>query len=82
MSGVKTSYEVAKDVDALVILTEWNEFRSLDIARLEELMATKLILDFRNIYDANDMSDAGFRYISIGKPEIEPKTQLKNVKTA
>jgi UDPglucose 6-dehydrogenase len=74
-------YEVAEKADALVILTEWNEFRALDMERLKDIMNASLLLDFRNIYKTADMKDTGFHYISIGRPEVKPQgtAKLKSV---
>ena len=63
-------YEAAKDADVLAIITEWNEFRGLNIKRLGEVMKNKVIVDMRNIYRPEDMVDAGFDYISIGRAAI------------
>ena len=67
-------YDVAEKADALVIVTEWNEFRALDFERLADTMNTKLMLDFRNIYKRSELAEAGFRYISIGRPEMAVET--------
>ncbi len=72
-------YEVADKADALAIVTEWNEFRALDLDRLAVLLKDQLILDFRNIYKPAEMQEAGFRYLSIGRPEIAPPARLKAV---
>ena len=61
------AYEAMEGADALVILTEWNEFRALDLTRLKETMRGNKIADLRNIYDPEDMTAAGFEYISIGR---------------
>ena len=61
------AYEAAADADAVVILTEWNEFRALDLTRLKETMRGNKIAHLRNIYDPDDMAAAGFEYISIGR---------------
>ncbi len=68
----KDAYEAVEDADALVILTEWNEFRALDLDRLSELMNNKRIIDLRNIYKVRDMKESGFHYISVGRPEVLP----------
>lgn len=68
----KDPYEVATDADALVILTEWNEFRALDLDRIADIMKTKRLIDMRNIYKVADMKAAGFHYISIGRPAVLP----------
>lgn len=62
------TYEAAQDADAVVILTEWNEFRALDLGRLAGVMATPKMADLRNVYSAGDLSDAGFTdYVSVGR---------------
>ncbi len=63
------TYEVLDDADALVIVTEWNEFRSLDLERVRSLLKEPVIVDLRNIYDPEIMAEAGFRYSSIGRPD-------------
>ncbi len=64
----KNANEVAIEADALVIVTEWNEFRALDLDKLKQSMKHPLIIDLRNIYKPNEMIEAGFDYISIGRP--------------
>ncbi|MEM9469463.1 MAG: UDP-glucose/GDP-mannose dehydrogenase family protein [Pseudomonadota bacterium] len=74
-------YEVAKEADVLIILTEWNEYRALNLSRIAESMKTKTLVDFRNIYKPNIVEELGFHYISIGRPDIKPdqKQDLKAV---
>ena len=60
-------YDAAKGVDAIVILTEWNQFRHLDLPRLRELMIGRHFFDFRNIYEPKDMANLGFIYSGIGR---------------
>ena len=61
-------YEAAKDCDAVVLLTEWNEFRALDLKRLGEGMADPKIADLRNIYAREDVLAAGFKdYVAVGR---------------
>ena len=65
---LEDAYKAAQNADALVILTEWNEFRGLDLKRLAKKMATPRMADLRNIYTARDARRAGFcDYISIGR---------------
>ncbi|WP_458759518.1 UDP-glucose dehydrogenase family protein [Afipia sp. TerB] len=61
------AYECAKGADALVIVTEWVQFRALDLARLKREMATPVIVDLRNIYRREDMEAHGFTYDSVGR---------------
>lgn len=60
--------DAAADADALVLLTEWNEFRALSPDRLKAAMRGDVLLDLRNVYDPETMRAAGFRYASIGRP--------------
>jgi UDPglucose 6-dehydrogenase len=62
------AYEATEGADALVLLTEWNEFRALDLARLGRLLAEPLIIDLRNIYQPAEMAAAGLCYVSVGRP--------------
>jgi len=61
-------YECAKDADVLVIVTEWEQFRALDLNRLKETMRAPVIVDLRNIYPSEDMVRHGFVYESVGRP--------------
>ena len=60
-------YDAAKDADAVIILTEWNQFRALDIQRIKKVMRGNLFADFRNIYDRDLLEKAGFTYIAVGR---------------
>lgn len=60
-------YEVAKNSDAIVIVTEWHEFEVMDLACIKKLMKSPLIIDGRNIFDPGKMKKLGFRYVSIGR---------------
>lgn len=71
------AYEVAKGADVLAIVTEWNEFRALDLDRIEDLMREKCLVDLRNIYKLPDMEKRGFHYVSVGREEIKPKSGAK-----
>ncbi|MCB1721090.1 MAG: UDP-glucose/GDP-mannose dehydrogenase family protein [Alphaproteobacteria bacterium] len=69
----KDAYIAATNADALVIVTEWNEFRALALGRLAEIMKEKRMIDLRNIYKPEDMRQRGFHYVSIGRPAVKPK---------
>ena len=64
---VETAYEVAEGVDALVIATEWNEFKQLDLTRIKKSMAQPIIVDGRNIYEPAHMAELGFTYRGVGR---------------
>ncbi len=63
------AYGAATGADVLVIITEWNEFRSLQLGRLGTIMKRKAIVDLRNVYNPEDVARAGFAYSSIGRPQ-------------
>ncbi|MBS3096399.1 UDP-glucose/GDP-mannose dehydrogenase family protein [Candidatus Woesearchaeota archaeon] len=63
-------YDAAKDSDALVIVTEWNEFKEMDLKKIKSLMKHPLIVDGRNIYNPDLMKKEGFTYISIGRKDV------------
>jgi UDPglucose 6-dehydrogenase len=65
----KDAYDAIAGADGVVILTEWNEFRALDMAKLKAGLKTPLMVDLRNIYRTAHMVQAGFRYVSLGRPE-------------
>ncbi|HUK56048.1 MAG TPA: UDP-glucose/GDP-mannose dehydrogenase family protein [Nitrospiria bacterium] len=60
-------YEAARDADAVVLITEWNEFRNLDLGRLRQTVHNPIFIDLRNVYDEQRMKQAGFRYIGVGR---------------
>ena len=63
------AYDAMKDAHALAILTEWNEFRALDLGRAKSLLQEPVLVDLRNIYDPLEMKAAGFNYSSVGRPD-------------
>jgi UDPglucose 6-dehydrogenase len=65
-------YEALIDADALVVVTEWPEFRVLNYKVLDRLMQEKVIFDGRNIYDSDEVREYGFTYYSIGKQPVMP----------
>jgi len=64
--GIK-NYDVLKDAEALLVITEWNEFREPDFEKIKSLMKNPVIFDGRNIYDGKKLNEKGFTYFSIGK---------------
>lgn len=73
------AYEAATDADVLAILTEWNEFRALDLERIKGLMRQAVLVDLRNIYKPEDVQALGFTYYSVGRGT---NTASRAVKTA
>ncbi len=66
----ENEYDALKDADALLVLTEWNEFRNPDYSRLYDGLKNKLIFDGRNVYEPAKMKELGFTYYSIGRPRV------------
>jgi len=66
-----SAYQAAEGADAVVIATEWEQFRALDLARLRSVMAQPVIVDLRNIYRADEMKRASLRYFAVGRPEAQ-----------
>ena len=62
------AYDTLRGADACTVLTEWNEFRALDLERVKSLLKSPVMVDLRNIYNPSEMVAAGFRYSSIGRP--------------
>ena len=63
-------YDAVKGADALVVMTEWNEFRALDLPRIKNIMKSAFILDTRNIINMSELSKLGFVYDNIGRIKI------------
>lgn len=66
----RDAYEACEGADALIILTEWNQFRNLDLKRLFNLLKQPYFFDLRNIYDPQKMKAMGFKYYSVGRPSL------------
>jgi UDPglucose 6-dehydrogenase len=66
------AYEAIEGADALVLLTEWNEFRALDLVRVRSLLRTPVVIDLRNIYQPEEMALSGFVYHSVGRSTAAP----------
>jgi UDPglucose 6-dehydrogenase len=61
------SYDAVTGVDAVAIVTEWNEFRALDLDRIKSLMKVPVMVDLRNIYNPKELAEAGFQYTCVGR---------------
>jgi UDPglucose 6-dehydrogenase len=70
-----TPYEAAEKADILLVVTEWDEFRDLDLARLRETMTHPIIVDGRNIFAPERVAAAGFEYYSVGRAVVRPNTE-------
>ena len=71
VTWVDDPYDVSQGADAVIIITEWNEYRALNMARIAEQMQVKRLVDMRNIYTPSLMRELGFHYVSIGRPVVE-----------
>jgi UDPglucose 6-dehydrogenase len=65
------AYSTMTNADALIIITEWNEFRALDLKRVRSLLRSPIMVDLRNIYKPQEMLAAGIRYVSVGRPVVQ-----------
>ncbi|MBC7796150.1 MAG: UDP-glucose/GDP-mannose dehydrogenase family protein [Pyrinomonadaceae bacterium] len=63
----KDEYDTLDGADALVIMTEWNQFRALDLERVKKLLKTPKVADLRNVYEPKDMREMGFEYVGVGR---------------
>jgi len=68
----RVNYEALKDADALLIVTEWNEFRRPDFPRMKQLLRQPVIFDGRNLYEPEVMREHGFTYFPIGRASVRP----------
>ena len=69
---VSNPYDAARDADALLILTEWEEFAALDLDRMFQQLKYPIVIDGRNLYDPDAMAARGFTYYSVGRPSAIP----------
>lgn len=67
VSFCKDPYETAKDADLVIIVTEWNEFKEMNLNKLKKIMKNPVVIDSRNIYDPTKMEKIGFEYIGVGR---------------
>mgnify|MGYP001333016238 CR=1 FL=1 len=81
VTWTENPYDVAVDADALIIMTEWNEYRALSVKKLGDMMKVKRLIDMRNIYKPEFMRENGFHYVSIGRPAVnaEDKNKIRAV---
>jgi UDPglucose 6-dehydrogenase len=70
LSYVSSNYEALKGADALVICTEWNEFRRPNFEKIKELLKAPVVFDGRNLYGLDKMRQHGFTYYSVGRPAV------------
>ena len=73
----KSAYEAANRADALLILTDWEEFSALDLDRVHAALRYPIVIDGRNLYDPEQMADHGLIYYSVGRPDVAPRTRVQ-----
>ena len=61
-------YHAIDGADAMVLITEWDQFRAIDFDRVKKLLKFPVVVDLRNVYQTNDMQRRGFNYTSVGRP--------------
>jgi UDPglucose 6-dehydrogenase len=61
-------YHAVDGADAMVLITEWDQFRAMDFDRVKKLLKTPTVVDLRNVYQPSDMKRRGFNYVSVGRP--------------
>jgi UDPglucose 6-dehydrogenase len=64
---LENPYQVCEGADVLVLMTEWNQYRALDLERIKSLMRTAVFVDLRNVYDPDNAKELGFRYFGVGR---------------
>ncbi len=64
---MEDGYQVCKDADAVILMTEWNQYRALDLERIRDLMRQPVFIDLRNVYDPARMRELGFSYVGVGR---------------
>lgn len=66
--GCQDAYDTMREADAVVLATEWNQFRNLDLERMKSLLRVPVFIDLRNVYDPERVAACGFHYVSVGRP--------------
>ena len=64
---VENAYEACDQADAVVLLTEWNQYRALDLEKLKTIMKQPIFIDLRNVYEPEAMRELGFKYMGVGR---------------
>lgn len=79
---VDSPYEAAENADAMLVLTEWQEFKSIDLGRIRKALRYPIVIDGRNLFSPSDMQEHGFIYLSIGRPDVVPQEEEQKFRTA
>ena len=68
--GCQDAYDAMTGADAVVLATEWNQFRNLDLEYVKSLLRVPVFIDLRNVYDPDRVAECGFHYVSVGRPAV------------
>jgi UDPglucose 6-dehydrogenase len=82
VSFADSEYAVAEGADALLVLTEWEDFKKLDLARVRRILRYPIVIDGRNLFSPEAMRKHGFIYLSIGRPDIVPSEEALRMRSA
>jgi UDPglucose 6-dehydrogenase len=80
VSYADSVYAACEGAEAVLILTEWDEFANLDLARLHSILRYPIVVDGRNLYSLDTMREAGLQYYSVGRPTVGPVEKASPVK--
>jgi UDPglucose 6-dehydrogenase len=78
----ENEYEACENADAILILTEWNEFRNPNFERMNRVMKDSVIFDGRNLFDPNEVEEKGFSYLSIGRKAVIRNKHYRKLKAS
>ena len=70
LTGCHDAYDAMRGADAVVLATEWNQFRNLDLAQMKSLLRAPVLIDLRNVYDPDRVAGYGLHYVSVGRPSV------------
>ena len=77
LTACRDAYHAAEGADALLLVTEWNQFRNLDFDQMKTLLRAPIVIDLRNVYEPNRMGELGFYYISVGRKPVGTRPSVK-----
>ncbi len=80
MFFASSPYEAADGADALLVLTEWDEFKHLDYARIRRLLRYPIVVDGRNLLSPDEMRKLDFNYVSIGRPDVVSSKMIRSAR--
>lgn len=78
---VNSEYEAAEGADALLVLTEWQQFKTIDLLRIRKALRYPIVIDGRNLFAPENMQELGFIYLSVGRPDVVPREEAAKFRT-